>query len=312
MTRLIDIRVAEDETDAWREGLLAGMAGRGLSIAGPEVPKSDIDYLVYNIDSGLMDFADYTGLRAIFNTWAGLEQVLGRVTWPDHVPFCRMVEPGLTEGMVEYFLAHVLRYHMEVDTFQANSAAGIWDKLEPPLARDRTVGILGLGALGQATAEALVPLRFKVCGWSRSPKDIAGVTCFHGADGLAETLKRSEILVVILPQTAATIHILNAETLALMPKGARIINAGRGPLIDDDALLDALASGQIGHATLDVFSTEPLPSDRAFWGHPSVTVTPHIAAVTRAGSASQAILQQIDRHMAGEPLLHIVDSARGY
>ncbi|MEM1163615.1 MAG: NAD(P)-dependent oxidoreductase, partial [Pseudomonadota bacterium] len=136
--------------------------------------------------------------------------------------------------------------------------------------------------------------------------------CFHGQDGLQRVLEQSEILVVILPQTPETIGVLNAQTLALMPSGARIINAGRGPLIDDDALLDALRSGQIAHATLDVFATEPLRQDHGYWKNDKVTVTPHIAAVTRADTGATAIIQQIDRHLAGEPLLHIVDPARGY
>ncbi len=153
---------------------------------------------------------------------------------------------------------------------------------------------------------------FRVTGWARSAKDIPGVTCHHGADGLAALLATAEILVVILPLTPDTTDILNAETLAQLPQGAVIINAGRGPLINDDALLAALASGQVRHATLDVFREEPLPEAHSYWRHPNVTVTPHIAAVTRARTACQAIAEQIRRDLAGQALCHIVDPIRGY
>jgi len=119
-------------------------------------------------------------------------------------------------------------------------------------------------------------------------------------------------VILLLPDTPATNNILNADTLAMLPKGARIINPGRGPLIDDAALLEALDSGQVGHATLDVFRVEPLPADDPYWAHPNVTVTPHIAAETRASTASQVIAENIRRGEAGEPFLHLVDRSLGY
>ena len=125
-------------------------------------------------------------------------------------------------------------------------------------------------------------------------------------------LSRAEILVLLLPLTAATENILSTETLALLPKGATLINPGRGALIDDAALLAALDSGQIGQATLDVFRTEPLPADHPYWHHPKVTVTPHIASATRPESAAEAIAENIRRSEAGETLLHLVDRSAGY
>jgi len=310
------LRIALDPTEMapWIAAMQAALDETGLPvvIADDSVPDAEIDYLVYNYDSGLTDFAPFGRLRAILNTWAGVETVVGKLDWPADVPFCRMVEPGLTEGMVEYFTGHTMRYHLDIDRALADSAAAHWQQWTPALARDRVVGVLGLGALGKATAERLALLGFQVSGWARSDKTIQGVTCLHGADGLTALLSRSEILIVILPLTPETSNVLNAETLALLPKGACIINAGRGPLIDDDALLRAMASGQIRHATLDVFRTEPLPGDHPFWRHPRVTVTPHIAAVTRANTGCMAIAEQIRRDLAGQTLCHIVDRARGY
>ncbi|MEO1491471.1 MAG: glyoxylate/hydroxypyruvate reductase A [Pseudomonadota bacterium] len=312
--RLMRIALDPSEMEEWTAAMTTVLAEEEMpvEIAPAGTPDAEIDYLVYNYDSGVHDFAPFARLRAILNTWAGVEAVVGKIAWPEHVPFCRMVEPGLTEGMVEYFAGHAMRYHLDIDRFQANSAAGRWDKWSPPLARDRTVGVLGLGALGRATAERLVAMGFRVTGWARSAKDIPGVTCHHGAEGLMALLNSAEILVVILPLTPDTTNVLNAETLAYLPEGACIINAGRGPLIDDDALLAALASGHVRHATLDVFREEPLPQAHPYWRHPGVTVTPHIAAVTRARTACQAITAQIRRDLAGQTLCHIVDPVRGY
>jgi glyoxylate/hydroxypyruvate reductase A len=190
---------------------------------------------------------------------------------------------------------------------------GVWRAgTAPPLARDRTVAMLGLGELGAACAQMLSHLNFRTLGWSRSPKTIAGVETHHGADGLATVLKQAEIAVLLLPDTPATENTLDASRLALMPEGAVILNPGRGPLIDDDALLAALDSGHIGHATLDTFRIEPLPPEHPYWAHPRVTVTPHIASETRAASASRAIAENIRRGEAGEPFLHLVDRERGY
>ncbi|OOY19750.1 glyoxylate/hydroxypyruvate reductase A [Thioclava sp. DLFJ5-1] len=276
-----------------------------------EIDPARVDYVVYSPQGPVQDFTAYTGAKAVLNLWAGVERVVGNETLTQ--PLCRMVDAGLERGMVDYVTGHVLRYHLGIDATLAQQD-GVWhhDGGVPPLARDRSVVMLGLGALGKACAEALAGLGFAVTGWSRSPKDIPGITCLSGDDGLAEALSKAEILVSILPDTPETTDLLNAETLAQMPKGARIINPGRGTLIDDDALLAALDRGQIGHATLDVFRVEPLPPEHPYWAHPHVTVTPHIAAESRAQTASEVIAENIRRGEAGEPFLYRVDRSRGY
>ncbi|GAA5077111.1 glyoxylate/hydroxypyruvate reductase A [Roseibacterium beibuensis] len=292
--------------------LRAALADAGLGDATlvTEAAPETVDYIVYAPNSDVQDFTPYTRLKAVLNLWAGVEDVVHNKTL--RVPLARMVDDGLTEGMVEWVTGHVLRHHLGMDA-HIHGQDGVWRAgIVPPLARDRRVGVLGLGALGSACAKALHGLNFDVTGWSRSPKSIDGTTTTHGEDGLADTLARSEILVLLLPDTPGTQNILNARTLALMPKGAMIVNPGRGPLIDDDALLAALDSGQIGHATLDVFRTEPLPPAHPFWAHPSVTVTPHIASETRPGSASRVIVENIRRGEDGLPFLHLVDRDLGY
>ncbi|WP_413718009.1 2-hydroxyacid dehydrogenase [Silicimonas sp. MF1-12-2] len=274
-----------------------------------EAEPGSVDYIVYAPSSAVQDFRPYTRLKAVLNLWAGVENVVGNQTLT--VPLCRMVDPGMTEGMVEYCVGHALRHHLGMDQDILRTDAQ-WKPHVPPLARSRRVTVLGLGELGREVALALGRMNFDVAGWSRSPKEIPGVECLSGDAGLNMALGRAEILILLLPLTSATRDLLNADRLALMPEGAFIINPGRGPLIDDEALLAALDSGRIAHATLDVFRVEPLPAEHAFWAHPKVTVTPHIASDTRAETAARVIAENIRRGEAGETFLHLVDRSAGY
>lgn len=284
----------------------AGVTGYRLS---PDLPAAEVDYIVYAPNSSVQDFSVFPQLKAVLNLWAGVENVAPNPTLT--VPLARMVDEGLTRGMIEWVTGMVLRHHLGLDAVLARQS-GDWLPVVPPLARDRPVGVLGLGALGQACAGALATLGFPVTGWSRSPKTIPGIATRHGEAGLAETLSGARILVLLLPLTGATRDLLDARTLALLPRGAVIVNPGRGPLIVDEDLIGALDSGQIGHATLDVFREEPLPRDHPFWAHPGVTVSPHVASETRADTASEVIAENVRRGEAGEPYLHLVDRGAGY
>lgn len=291
--------------------LLAAFADAGLKcdLRCDFEDPAEVDYIVYAPNSGLQDFSPFTGARAVLNLWAGVEALVGNETLTQ--PLARMVDSGLSEGMTEWVTGHVLRHHLGMDA-HIHGLKGEWIFNPPPLARDRPVGILGLGELGQAAAAALTSLNFPVTGWSRRPKDVEGITCLHGDDGLKETLKRSEILVILLPLTGDTENLMDAGAFALLPKGAVVINPARGAIIDDDALLAALDREHLSHATLDVFRTEPLPPAHPFWAHSKVTVTPHIASQTRANSASAVIAENVRRSEAGEELLHLVDRRAGY
>lgn len=294
----------------YRTPLTDALAAEGLDATiTPEAPPDAVDYIIYAPASPLQDFAPYTRTKAVLSLWAGVERIVSNPTLTQ--PLARMVDPSLTQGMVEYVCGHVLRYHLGMDAHIA-SPPGHWVADVPPLASERHIGLLGLGALGRACAEALVRLGFQVSGWSRQSKTLDKITCLHGEEGLRAVLQHAEILVTLLPQTPRTEAILDHATLALLPRGARIINPGRGTLIDDDALLAALETGQVGHATLDVFRTEPLPAEHPFWHHAGVTITPHIAAATRPASASRVIARNIARVEAGKPLLHEVARDRGY
>ena len=275
----------------------------------PSFPPEEVDYIVYAPNSSVQDFTPYTRLKAVLNLWAGVEDVVGNQTLK--VPLARMVDHGLTRGMIEWVTGHVLRHHLGMD-LHIHGQDGKWRAYVPPLAEERPVTILGLGELGTACAQTLAGLGFPVTGWSRSQKHVEGIICLSGPLGLKAALSKAQILVLLLPSTAATENTLNEETLAQLPKGAVVLNPGRGALIDDKAMLRALESGQISHATLDAFRNEPLPVTHPYWAHSKVTVTPHIASATRPRTAARSVAENIRRREAGEPMLNLVDRALGY
>jgi len=290
--------------------LRAALAKAGLTAhLATDIAPGEVDYIVYAPNSSVQDFTPYTRCKAVLNLWAGVEDVVDNPTLTQ--PLARMVDHGLTQGMVEWVAGHALRHHLGMD-LHIHGQDGEWRDYAPPLAQHRRITVLGLGELGTACASALKSLGFDVTGWSRSPKDVPGIRCLHGAAGLTKALTGADGLVLLLPATPATDNLMNAGRLALLAPGAFILNPGRGPLVDDAALLAALDSGQIGHATLDVFRAEPLPLTDPYWAHPNVTVTPHIASETRPGTASEVIVENIRRGEAGLPFLHLVDRLKGY
>jgi len=273
---------------------------------------SQVKYIIYNPKGPLQDFSPYTNVKAVFNLQAGADAVANNPTLPPSVPLTRMVDPGLREGMVEYVVGHVLRHHLSMDQMWEQKRAGVWQPRGMPLARQKKIGILGLGELGSSCANALMRLNFQLLGWSRSAKKMDGILCYDGPTGLITVLQESDILVLLLPNTEETHHILNRENLVQCKKGAYIINVGRGNSIQEDDLLEAVIEGTISGATLDVFHREPLPDNHPFWKHPQILVTPHIAAKSRPSTASQVVAQNIRRAESGRPLLYLVDREAGY
>ena len=275
-----------------------------------KLPPSEVDYIIYAPNSSIKDFSIFTNLKAVLNLWAGVENIVKNETLT--VPLAKMVDEGLTQGMKEWVLGHVMRHHLGFDLHILGQDGQWRDWSTPPLASDRNVTILGLGVLGAECASALAKLDFKVRGWSLTKKSIDNVTCHHGSEGLEKSLIGSEIVVLLLPSTANTENIINLKTISFLSKNAIIINPGRGTLIDEKALLKSLDDGKLAHATLDVFRQEPLPADHLFWQHSKVTVTPHIASETRPSTASQFIATNIDRFEKGKPLLYQVNFDAGY
>lgn len=257
------------------------------------------------------DIARYHNLEVLFSLGAGVDQFTSGSV-PEGVKLVRMVEDGIVRMMQEYVALGVLSLHREALAYREQQRLGIWQPLPVLQATQRRVGFLGLGLLAQAAIERLKPFQFPLAGWSRSRKDIDGVTCFHGQDQLAGFLAQTDILVCLLPLTDETRNVLDAALFAQLPAGARLLHVGRGPQLDQGALIEALDGGQLAAAILDVTDPEPLPSTHPLWSHPRVMITPHIASVTQPHTAAQSVIDNIQRHRDGIGLVGLVDPARGY
>lgn len=300
-----------DSAGWWRDVIAEAMPELGFRAWPQTGDPADIDYaLVWKPGPGLL--GGLPNLRAILSLGAGVDHIFADPHLPAGVPICRVVDDNLTLRMREWVLLQVLMHHRQQRAYDAQQRNRIWEARPQPHAGERRVGVMGLGVIGGDSARHLCNVGFDVAGWSRTQHRIAGIRCFHGAEGLHAFLARTEILVCLLPLTPETTGILNADAFARMPRGASIINAGRGGQVVEADLLAALDGGQIAEATLDVFATEPLPQDSLLWTHPGVTVTPHVAAATDPRSVVHQVIENIRRIESGLVPLNTVDPVRGY
>lgn len=266
--------------------------------------------LAWKPPQGLL--ASFKNLKLIVSLGMGVDHLLADDQLPEGVPIVRIMDDGLVGQMSEYAIYWALRHHRDIDKYAESQRRREWKPLDFVDTIHRRIGVMGLGTIGQDTAKKFALLGFPTAGWSRTPKTLAGIETFHGADGLQEFLARTDILVAVLPLTRDTRGLLDAKAFAALPKGAYFINMARGPLVDDDALLAALESGQVSGAALDVFNQEPLPADHPYWTHPKVHVTPHIAGATNPRTASPGIIENIKRLRSGREFIHRVDPKTGY
>ncbi len=253
----------------------------------------------------------FPNLDVLFSSGAGVDQFDFSML-PASLPVVRMVEPGIVRGMVEYVTHAVLGLHRDMAQYRRQQARGEWKPLPVRTAGERRVGVLGLGSLGKAVLAQLVGLGFDCAGWSRSRHEVDGVQCHAGADELPAFLARTDILICLLPLTDSTRGFLDATLFAQLPRGASLVQVGRGPQLVEADLLDALADGQIAEAVMDVTDPEPLTPGHAFWRHPHIQLTPHIASMTQPLSAAEAMLDNLARFTAGEPMVGLIDRKLGY
>ena len=300
-----------DSAARWRRELQRLQSTLDIRIWPDIADPAEIDYaLVWRPEPGLL--ASLPNLKLILSLGAGVDHILCDPRLPQSVPIVRLVDPYLTDAMGEYVALQVLRLHRQDLNYQAQQQAGIWRELPQKNAGERPVGILGFGEIGQAAGRKLAALGFPVAGWGRSKRAISGFYTYAGAEDLPRLLAVSEILVCLLPLTAETQGILCARTFAALPRGAGLVNAGRGAHLVEEDLIPALDSGQLSAAALDVFREEPLPLGHPFWKHPRILVTPHIAGITNPATAAPIILDNIRRFEEGRPLLHRIDLTRSY
>ena len=262
------------------------------------------------------ELAAFPNLRVIFNLGAGVDALMADGSLPD-VPLVRVAVSDLTERMTEYVVLHVLMHHRQELYLRESQREKRWAPKSQWAAGAISVGIMGLGTLGANAAEVLKRIGFRVSGWSRGPRHIGGIQCFHGEPQLETFLRQTDILVCLLPLTPETRQILNRGLFAKLnrtsPLGAPVlINAGRGGLQNESDILQCLDDGTLGGASLDVYATEPLPADSPFWSHPKVVLTPHNAADTDPDEISKYVARQIERFEADGTLENVVDRKRGY
>jgi glyoxylate/hydroxypyruvate reductase A len=252
-------------------------------------------------------------LEVIFGSGAGVDFITADPLLPRHVPLVRMATPGAAQRMGEFVTWAALSLLKDARRIGIGQAARRWDFFEPDFtAPETTIGIMGLGHMGQAAARMLQGIGFPVIGWSRTPKDVPGVRSFVGEAERAAFLAASRILVCLLPATPETRHILAAPLLAQLPDGAGLVNVGRGSQQKVPDIIAALDSGKLSGAVLDVFETEPLPADDPAWVHPRLLVTPHLASLPPRRERVEHVAKLIAAHERGEALPNTYDHDRGY
>jgi glyoxylate/hydroxypyruvate reductase A len=305
-------RLPEEAEGLWLNALSDKMPGETI------VPFRQLDEASrFKVDIAIVanpdpaDIARLPGLKWIHSVWAGVERLVGELG-ENRLPIVRLVDPQLSQTMAEAVLAWSYYLFREMPAYARLQQQHTWRQLPYKRPQQVTIGVLGLGALGAAAAQRLTAAGFNVVGWSRAAKVVDGVETFHGDSGLQTVLSRSDILVCLLPLTAETRGLLNADRLALLPEDASLINFARGPIVVTDHLIKALNAGRLKHAVLDVFDVEPLPAEAIYWDHPGVTVLPHISAPTDRETAAEIVAANVSTYRDSKKLPSVVDRNRGY
>lgn len=305
------LKVGEARANSWKKHLSSLLPEIEFLLVDELMEKDTVEFaIVWKPEFGWL--RTFPNLQCIVSIGAGIDHVLCDPELPENIPIIRTTGKDLRVRMREYVILHVLRFHRKLPEVETAHSSRKWNQFFEPPAHERRIGIMGLGNLGADCARALAAIGFDVVGWSHSPKKIDGVICFVGEAELSAFLSRTEILVCMLPLTPSTEGILNARLFRLLPKGAKVINVARGQHLVDNDLLEALESGHIGAATLDVFHLEPLPQDHLFWDHPDILVTPHIASLIDPETGSECIAENLRAFIAGECVPDLIRAGKGY
>lgn len=309
------LHLSDVDEASWAGKLKAALAPHPVVRRGDDFDPAEVRYIfVWKPNPDAFDGLD--NLKAILSLGAGVDALLKHPRLPD-APIVRFVDADLSQRMSDYVVAHVTMHHRLYTRFRADQKARRWSQLYPPAASETTVGIMGMGVLGQDAAQRLRPLGFTLRSWSRTPKAVEGVEGFAGAERFDAFLEGTDILVNLLPLTPETTGILNYETFGKLRRGKLdggpvIVNAARGGHQREADIVRALGDGTLGAASLDVFETEPLPATSPLWDIENCYITPHIAAISNEATGVSYFSRIIREHEAGKPLVNVVDRKRGY
>jgi len=292
----------------WVQGLQQAFPGASVSAWAPGAAPAD-HAIVWAPPQQFID--EQPGLQTLFNIGAGVDALL-QLKLPPSLKVVRLDDAGMSVQMAEFVCHAVIRHFRELDGYDTDTQAGKWSYRKPRSRADFTVGVMGLGVLGERVAKALQVFEFPVNGYSRSAKNLPGIRCFSGAQGLPEFLAATRVLVNLMPLTPETENILNQVTLSQLQKGGYLINVARGKHLVEEDLITLIDNGHLAGATLDVFRTEPLPAGHPFWQHPKITVTPHTSARTLREESIAQIVGKIQALQRGAPINGVVDHQRGY
>lgn len=301
----------DNKLDAWKKALVAKAPNTAIYSYLEEHPKDEITMAcVWKQPAETLN--KYPNLECIASFGAGVDFIFKDHSVPKHIPITRVVDPVLASDMSEFVLALILSFFKNLTTYRTDQLKKIWSPLEYKRISDATVGIMGLGALGEKLAEDLVKNQFRVIGWATSSKVIAGVEVYAGKSQRNTFLSRSNILVCLLPLTKETTGILNNKLFKELPKQSYVINVARGGHLVDEDLLEYVNNGHLAGAGLDVFHQEPLPAEHPFWNHPKIQITPHVASVSDINSVIPQLLENYRRLKEGLPLMNEVSREKGY
>lgn len=306
------LRAAAARRGWWKDRLQSLLPGMKIFLWDED------DYDPHDIDVAVVwapplgGLARFSNLKCVVSMGAGVDHVLCDPDYPKHVPLIRTSSNGLRARMGEYVALHVLRAHRRLPDIEKSHATKTWAPILLPRAQDVTVGIMGMGDLGQHAAGILQKIGYRVCGWSKTKKEVDGVVCYAGDDHLKEFLNQSNVLVCLLPLTAQTENILCKAVFDCLPDGAFLINAGRGACVHDQDLMMALSGGKLRGATLDVLREEPLPAENPLWVHPDILITSHSASLTDPDECGKIIADNIQMFLRGDDVPDLVDVTRGY
>ena len=316
MKRIIPFtgRLSDQEARLWIDQLQSAMPDfsiRHLDTLNSEQSAVAEVAIVANPDAERLSRLE--NLKWIQSVWAGVDEMLNSGVG-EIIPIVRLVDPNLAKVMSEAVLAATFYLHRDIPRYLAQQSQSLWLQHSVKLAHERTVGILGLGELGLEVAKSLVANGFQVSGWSRSAKETRdlNIVSVHGRSGFKHVLNSSEILIVLLPLTPHTQGVINSESIKLMPEGASLVNFGRGPIVEEAALLEALAKGHLQHAVLDVFDQEPLPAAHPYWSNDKITVWPHIAAPTNKASAANIVAHNVRTYFTDNKLPPTINHQHRY